>query len=350
VESIIIDKYNISWQICVLSLTAKRVASGGRPSAGARDLVAGSWCGLDVAPVHLVDNGAVGVGEVCASDVRSADDGEVVQVLGDDGERAASEGGGSVVHQRTVIVRHAEVGGASHLVEVVSHVAWDRSEHDSKVAVTVWTALFVVETDCVSELMSDDAWDGAAASLKGHLVRTMVVAHGGVASTSAEDFDVVAVAGGSGKVTSSWGESNASFAHPHLHSLVDGLDLTAAETAGDFVRDDSLGPSVPVALHSSSGESGNVSVLGGIHHWVHVHVHVKVNFLVVGGTQSSSLHGSGGGDDLIDGPVIGAVFDFKFRAHYLLSTEAFNVTLFSRNDSKRQEGDQEMCQSHFEVE
>ena len=52
--------------------------------------------------------------------MRATDDGEVVQVLGDDGEATASKSGGTIVHERAVVVGHAEVVGATDLVEVVS--------------------------------------------------------------------------------------------------------------------------------------------------------------------------------------------------------------------------------------
>jgi len=172
--------------------TAKRVASGGRISAGARDLGAGSRRSADVAPVHLVDNGDVGVGKVRGS-VGATDDGEVVQVVGNDGETAASESGGTVMHERAVVVRHAEIVGALDLVEVVSHVARDVVKEDSDVAVAVRSALFVVKTDGVAQLVGDDSGESAAAGLERHFVRAMVVAHGGVAALSAEDFDVVVV-------------------------------------------------------------------------------------------------------------------------------------------------------------
>ena len=71
-------------------------------------------------PIHLVDNGGVGVGKVSTADMGSTNDGEVVQVFGDDGEWTSSESGGSVVHERAVIVRHAESGGSADFVEVVS--------------------------------------------------------------------------------------------------------------------------------------------------------------------------------------------------------------------------------------
>ena len=50
----------------------------------------------------------------------ATDDGQVVQVIGDDGETTATESGGTIVHERAVVVRHAKVVGALDLVEVVS--------------------------------------------------------------------------------------------------------------------------------------------------------------------------------------------------------------------------------------
>ena len=82
-----------------------------------------SWCQLlvETYPIHLVDNHGIGVGEISSSGMGSTDNGEVVQVFGDESESAAgAEGSGSVMHKRTVIVRHAKVGGTADLVEVVS--------------------------------------------------------------------------------------------------------------------------------------------------------------------------------------------------------------------------------------
>ena len=62
------------------------------------------------------------------------------------------------------------------------HVAGDVVKVDVEVVVTVRSALFVVETDGVAQLVSDDSWQSAAAGLERHLVRTMVVADGGVAA------------------------------------------------------------------------------------------------------------------------------------------------------------------------
>merc|ERR1711955_158440 len=143
----------LSW----FGLTAKRVAGGRRPSAGAGNLGAGSLSHRVGAPVHLVDNGGVGVGEVGASDVGASNDGQVVQVLGHDGEFTVAESRGSVVHQRTVIVRHAKVASARHFVKVESHVAGDVVEEDVQVVVTVGSALFVVETDGVAQFVGDNS-------------------------------------------------------------------------------------------------------------------------------------------------------------------------------------------------
>lgn len=156
------------------------------------------------------------------------------------------------------------------------------------------------------------------------------------------------MASGSGFGTTGLDESNASLAHPHLHTSVDGVQLRAGVSTGDFVRDDGLGPSVPSIGHSSSSETSDASVFGGVLHGVHVHVHVKVDLLVGSSTESGSLLGPGSGNDLINGPVIVAVFDFEFGVQDLLSTEAYDEILFSRNDSKSQEGDQKMFQSHCE--
>jgi len=127
--------------------------------------------------------------------VRLSDNGEIIEVMGDHGERSSTESRGSVVHKGAVVVRHAKVGGPAHLVKVVSHVARDWCEVDLDITVTVWAALFVVKSDGVSQLVSDDAWDNAAAGLERHLMRTMVVADAGVAALSAEDGDVVVVSG-----------------------------------------------------------------------------------------------------------------------------------------------------------
>ena len=71
-------------------------------------------------PVHLVDNGGVGVGEVGASDMRASNDSEVVQILGHNREFTTAKSRGSVVHERAVVVGHAKVGSARHFVEVES--------------------------------------------------------------------------------------------------------------------------------------------------------------------------------------------------------------------------------------
>jgi len=326
--------------------TAEGVASRGRVSAGAGDLGAGSGLSADVAPVHLVDNGDVGVGEV-GRGVGATDDGQVVQVIGDDGETTATESGGTIVHERAVVVRHAKVVGALDLVEVVSHVARDVVEENSDVAVTVGSALFVVETDGVAQLVSDDSWQSAAAGLEGHLVGTMVVADAGVATLSAEDGDVVVVSGGSGLVGTGRHESDASLSHPHLHSLVDGVELGLGEARGNSVRDDSLGPSVPAVGHTGAGKSGQLSVLDFVLHGVHVHVHVVVDFLVLAGGLGGSLGGSGSGDDLIDRPVIIGVFDFEFGVENLIGTQTLDVFLLSHDGSDRQKGDKEVRESHF---
>merc|ERR1719334_2475833 len=180
----------LSW---LLGLTAERVASRGRPSAGAGNLGAGSLSHRVGAPVHLVDNGGVGVGKVGAIDMRATNDSQVVQILGHDGEFTAAESRGSVVHERAVVVRHAKVGSARNFVEVESHFAGDIAQEDVQVVVTVRSALFVMETDGVAQFVSHNSSVGASTSLKGHLVRTMVVANARVTSLSAEDGDVVVV-------------------------------------------------------------------------------------------------------------------------------------------------------------
>merc|ERR1712168_1097974 len=248
----------LSW---LLGSTAERVASRRRPSAGAGNLATGSLSHRVGAPVHLVDNGGVGVGQVGASDMRASNDSEVVQILGHDGEFTATESRGSVVHERAVVVGHAKVGSARNFVKVESHVAGDIAKEDVQVVVTVRSALFVVETDGVAQLVSDDSSVGAATSLKGHLVRAMVVANAGVTSLAAEDGDVVAVSGRAGFSTAGLHESDASLSHPHLHTGVNGIDLAGRESTGNLVRDDSFGPSVIVAGHSRAGKSLQFSVL-----------------------------------------------------------------------------------------
>lgn len=109
----------------VVSGLTEASAGGGRISAGAGDLVARRLGGRDSAPVHLVDNGGIGVGKGCSTLVRLSDNGEIIEVFRDHGEASSAESGGSVVHKGAVVVGHAEVVGAAHLVEVVSHVAGD---------------------------------------------------------------------------------------------------------------------------------------------------------------------------------------------------------------------------------
>lgn len=218
-------------------------AGGGGPSGGARDLGAGSLGGGPVAVVHGVDDGGIGVGKVGAG-VAFTDDGEIVQVFGDDGEFSAAESGGSVVHEGAVIVRHTEVAGALHFVEIVPHVGWDVVEKDLDAVVTVGTALFVVETDGVSQFVGDDSVESTSAFLDGHLVRTMVVSDAGVTSAAAEDLDGVSVTGAFGFGASGGDEFDASLTHPHLHTGVDGVHFVSRVAGADSVWDDSLGPSV----------------------------------------------------------------------------------------------------------
>merc|ERR1719334_209599 len=101
----------------------ERVASRGRPSAGAGNLGTGSLSHRVGAPIHLVDNGGVGVGKVSAIDMRAANDSQVVQILGHDGKFTAAKSRGSVVHERAVVVGHAKVGSARNFVKVESHFA-----------------------------------------------------------------------------------------------------------------------------------------------------------------------------------------------------------------------------------
>jgi len=330
----------LSW---LLGLTAERVASRGRPSAGAGNLGAGSLSHRVGAPVHLVDNGGVGVGEVGASDVGASNDGQVVQVLGHDGEFTAAESRGSVVHERAVVVGHAKVGSARNFVKVESHVAGDIAKEDVQVVVTVRSALFVVETDGVAQFVSDDSRVGAATSLKGHLVRTMVVANAGVTSLAAEDGDVVAVSGRASFSTAGLHESDASLSHPHLHTGVNGIDLAGRESTGNLVRDDSFGPSVIVAGHSRAGKSLQFSVFDFVLGRVHVHVHVEVDFLVLTGGLGSSSGGSSGGNDLVNSPVIVTVFDGEFSVQDFICAESFlELHLFSRDEAESQEGNEKV--------
>merc|ERR1719334_640858 len=171
----------------------ERVASRGRPSAGAGNLATGSLSHRVGAPIHLVDNGGVGVGKVGAIDMRAANDSQVVQILGHDGKFTTAKSRGSVVHERAVVVGHAKVGSARNFVKVESHFAGDIAQEDVQVVVTVRSALFVVETDGVAQFVSHNSGVGASTSLKGHLMRTMVVANARVTSLSAEDGDVVVV-------------------------------------------------------------------------------------------------------------------------------------------------------------
>ena len=55
-------------------------------------------------------------------------------------------------------------------------------EHDGEVTVTVGAALFVVKTDGVAELVSDNSGVDAAAGSERDLVATMVVPNGRVTS------------------------------------------------------------------------------------------------------------------------------------------------------------------------
>merc|ERR1719431_112345 len=215
------------WSLLRLTAAAEGVADSGRPLGAARDLGAGCLPHDIGAPVHLVDNGGISVGEAGTADVGATDGSQVVQIFSHHGETAAAKSGGSVVHKRAVIVFHAKVGSSSDFVEVMLHVALDILEHDGEVTVTVGAALFVVKTDSVAELVSDDSGVDAAAGSERDLVATMVVPNRRVASAAAEDLDVVVVTSGARLCASVRDKLDAGLLHPHSHALVDGIHCGA---------------------------------------------------------------------------------------------------------------------------
>merc|ERR1712168_25130 len=245
---------------------------------------------------------------------------------------------------------HAKGASARHFVKVMSHVAGDVAEEDVQVVVTVGSALFVVETDGVAQFVGDNSGVSASTGLKGHLVRTMVVSNAGVTSPAAEDGDVVVVPGGASFSAAGLHKSDASLSHPHLHTSVDRIELAGRESSGDFVRDDSFGPSVPVAGHSCAGKSLQFSVFDFVLGRVHVHVHVEVDFLVLTGGLGGSSGGSSGGNDLVNSPVIVTVFDGEFSVQDFICAESFlELHLFSRDEAESQEGNEKVGESHCKV-
>jgi len=211
----------------LLCLTLEGGTGSGRPFSGARNLGAVSLRHHIGAPIHLVDNGGISVGEVGTADVGAADGAQVVQIFSHHRETTAAKSGGSVVHKRAVIVGHAKVGSTTGFVEVMLHIALDILEHDFEVSIAVLTALFVVKTDGVAELVGDDSGVDASAGGEGDLVAAMVVADRGVTSTAAEDLDGVAVTSGACLGASGGNKPDTGLGHPHFHSLVDGVHCRA---------------------------------------------------------------------------------------------------------------------------
>jgi len=172
--------------------TLKLAAGPAAVKAAARRFAAGGGGRTAVAPVHSVDNGGIGLGQVSIG-VTLANGAKVVQVFRHNGEFPSSKSSAAVMHERAIIVWLAEISSSTNSIEIVSHVAWDVLEEDLDVLVPVRSALLVMEADGVTELVCHNSCVSTASCLERYLVRAMVVADGRVATLAAEDCDVVIV-------------------------------------------------------------------------------------------------------------------------------------------------------------
>lgn len=111
--------------------------------------------------VHFVYNGGVGIGKLFSFTNHS----NVAQVLGDHGKRVIhGKKFGPVMHDGAVVVRRAEGVLASLSLELESLTTCDLTVIDLDVVVTIIAVLFVVKTNDVSELVSNNLCEHAAAS------------------------------------------------------------------------------------------------------------------------------------------------------------------------------------------
>lgn len=114
-------------------------------------LLAGFVLGAVIgASVHDVDDALVGVRQLLLSTNREL----VVLISGKNGHFAVVRKGiRTVMHDRAVIIRHSKCTSASLLIKIKPHVTLDIVELNDKSFVSILTALFVVQTDCVSNFV-----------------------------------------------------------------------------------------------------------------------------------------------------------------------------------------------------
>jgi len=179
---------------------------------------------MRVALVHDINDLGIGEGQRITMTLRPGISNRelIVLVPRQNGELAiAGESCISVVHDRAEIVFHAEGIRVSLLMEVISVRSLNVFVIDLQRIVPVDSALLVMQSDGVSQLMQSRAVVSASRERERDLMVSMRVPDGGITSTTGKDGDFVVVSGLSVLTAAGWRENHAGFFHPFLHCRID---------------------------------------------------------------------------------------------------------------------------------